>query len=95
MIRQREQGFSLVEVILALGILAGVLISIAGLFIMGSKQVKSGRTSTFRTLPSHQSMVSSRCHPSTRSPATLSCRCDLPIVIGLSLSLSPYLVVFT
>jgi type II secretory pathway pseudopilin PulG len=46
MIRQREQGFSLVEVILALGILAGVLISIAGLFIMGSKQVKSGRTST-------------------------------------------------
>lgn len=41
-----ERGFSLVEVVLALGLLAGVLISISGLFIVGSKQVKSGRTSS-------------------------------------------------
>jgi type II secretory pathway pseudopilin PulG len=41
-----ERGFSLVEVVLALGLLAGVLISIAGLFILAAKQVKSGRTSS-------------------------------------------------
>ncbi len=39
-------GFSLVEVIIAMGLLGGVLISIAGLFIVGGKQVKSGRTSS-------------------------------------------------
>ena len=44
--RHHEKGFSLVEVVLALGLLAGVLISIAGLFILGSKQVESGRTAT-------------------------------------------------
>jgi len=41
-----EGGFSLVEVILALGLLAGVLIAISGLFVVGAKQVKSGRTSS-------------------------------------------------
>lgn len=44
--RTRTDGFSLVEVVVALGLLAGVLISISGLFIIGGKQVKSGRTST-------------------------------------------------
>ena len=41
-----ESGFSLVEVILALGLLAGVLITISGLFIVGAKQVRSGRASS-------------------------------------------------
>lgn len=41
-----ERGFSLVEVALALGLLAGVLIAISGLFVVGAKQVKSGRTSS-------------------------------------------------
>ena len=44
--RTGERGFSLVEVIIALGLLAGVLIAISGLFIVGAKQVKSGRTSS-------------------------------------------------
>lgn len=45
--RERSQsGFSLVEVVIALGLLAGVLISIGGLFVIGGKQVKSGRTSS-------------------------------------------------
>ena len=44
--RTNQQGFSLVEVVLALGLMAGVLISIAGLFILGSKQVESGRTAS-------------------------------------------------
>jgi Tfp pilus assembly protein PilV len=41
-----ERGFSLVEVAIALGLLAGVLIAISGLFVVGAKQVKSGRTSS-------------------------------------------------
>ncbi len=44
--RGRSDGFSLVEVILALGLLAMVLLSIAGLFLLGGRQVKSGRSSS-------------------------------------------------
>jgi type II secretory pathway pseudopilin PulG len=44
--RAAERGFSLVEVVIALGLLAGVLISISGLFIIGAKQVQSGKTSS-------------------------------------------------
>jgi type II secretory pathway pseudopilin PulG len=40
------QGFSLIEVLVAMGLLAGVLIAIGGLFIIGGHQVKSGRTSS-------------------------------------------------
>ena len=39
-------GFSLVEVVLALGLLTGGLVTTAGLFIHGSRQVNSGRAST-------------------------------------------------
>ncbi len=46
MSRRGERGFSLVETVLALGLLAGVLISIAGLFVLGGRQVKSGRTAS-------------------------------------------------
>ena len=44
--RRNENGFSLIEVVIALGLLAGVLIAIAGLFILGGRSVKSGRTSS-------------------------------------------------
>jgi type II secretory pathway pseudopilin PulG len=44
--RAREGGFSLVEVVIAMALLAGVLIAISGLFIIGGAQVKSGRTSS-------------------------------------------------
>jgi type II secretory pathway pseudopilin PulG len=44
--RTGQHGFSLVEVVIALGLLAGVLIAIGGLFIIGGRQVKSGRTSS-------------------------------------------------
>ena len=44
--RAREGGFSLVEVVIAMALLAGVLIAISGLFIIGGSQVKSGRTSS-------------------------------------------------
>jgi type II secretory pathway pseudopilin PulG len=44
--RKHERGTSLVEVTLAMGLLAGVLGSIAGLFIVGAGQVESGRNAT-------------------------------------------------
>ena len=44
--RNDAHGFSLIEVIIALGLLAGVLISVSGLFILGGRSVKSGRTSS-------------------------------------------------
>jgi len=36
-------GFSLVEVVIALGLLAGVLISISGLFVLANRQLDGGR----------------------------------------------------
>ncbi len=44
--RSSERGFSLVEVVIALGLMAGVLISVAGLFVLGGRSVNSGRNST-------------------------------------------------
>lgn len=44
--RSDERGFSLLEVILALGMLAAVLVSTTGLLVMGSYQTKSGRTAS-------------------------------------------------
>ena len=44
--RRGDSGFSLVEVVIAMALLAGVLIAISGLFIIGGAQVKSGRKST-------------------------------------------------
>jgi type II secretory pathway pseudopilin PulG len=48
--RAEESGFSLIEVILAIGILAGVLISIGSMFALGGRQVKSGKTMTEATV---------------------------------------------
>jgi Tfp pilus assembly protein PilV len=46
---EAERGFSLVEVIIAIGVLAGVLISIASMFMLGGRQVKTGKTITQAT----------------------------------------------
>ena len=43
MASRRQAGFSLVEVVVALGLLAAVLISISGLFVLAHKQVDGGR----------------------------------------------------
>lgn len=40
------KGFSLVEVVVALGLLAGVLLSIASLLVLSSRKVNSGRSSS-------------------------------------------------
>jgi len=39
-------GFSLAEVVVALGLLAGVLISVAGLLVLGNRQVNAGRSTS-------------------------------------------------
>ena len=44
-----EQGFSLIEVVIAIGILAGVLLSICSMFILGGRQLKTGKTMTEAT----------------------------------------------
>jgi type II secretory pathway pseudopilin PulG len=44
--RGRQAGFSMVEVLLALGLLGAVLVSIASLFIIGGKRVAQGRERT-------------------------------------------------
>ena len=44
-----EAGFSLIEVVIAIGVLAGVLLSIASMFIMGGRAVKTGKTLTEAT----------------------------------------------
>jgi hypothetical protein len=41
-----DTGFSLAEVMVALGVLASVLISVAGLLVVGNRLVKSGRGSS-------------------------------------------------
>jgi Tfp pilus assembly protein PilV len=46
---QEPEGFSLIEVVIAIGVLAGVLLSIASMFIMGGRQVKTGKTLTEAT----------------------------------------------
>lgn len=42
----RQRGASLVEVTLALGLMAGMLATMAGLFVIGAGQVKKGRASS-------------------------------------------------
>ncbi len=49
-------GFSLIEVILALGLLSGVLISISSMFMLGGRQVKAGKTMTEATAICHDIM---------------------------------------
>jgi len=48
--RRSDRGFSLIEVTIAIGVLASVLLSIASMFIMGGRQVKTGKTITEATV---------------------------------------------
>jgi hypothetical protein len=51
-----ERGFSLVEVVIAIGVLAGVLLSICSMFILGGRQLKTGKTMTEATALAHDIM---------------------------------------
>ena len=53
-----ERGFSLVEVVIAIGVLAGVLLSICSMFILGGRQLKTGKTVTEATTICHAIMES-------------------------------------
>ncbi len=52
------RGFSLVEVVIAIGVLAGVLLSICSMFILGGRQLKTGKTITEATTICHAIMES-------------------------------------
>jgi len=54
--RNGERGFSLVEVVIAIGVLAGVLLSICSMFILGGRQLKGGKTMTEATALAHDLM---------------------------------------
>jgi prepilin-type N-terminal cleavage/methylation domain-containing protein len=41
-----KRGFSLIEVLLSLGLLAGVLVATASLFVVSDRSVKGGRTAS-------------------------------------------------
>ena len=49
MFEERQSGFSLLEVIIALGMLAGVLIAIGSMLILGGRQIRAGRNLTAAT----------------------------------------------
>jgi prepilin-type N-terminal cleavage/methylation domain-containing protein len=55
---KQEKGFSLVEVIIAIGVLSGVLVSISSMFLLGGRQVKVGKTMTMATAICHDIMES-------------------------------------
>ena len=54
--RRQESGFSLIEVLVGLGVLAGALLSIGSMFILGARQLKAGRTMTEATVLTHDMM---------------------------------------
>jgi type II secretory pathway pseudopilin PulG len=47
--RARQGGYSLVEVLISLGILAGVIVAIASMFVLAGTNVKSGKLMTEAT----------------------------------------------
>ena len=55
-IGRAERGFSLIEVMLAIGILSGVMISVSSMFMLGGRQVKAGKTMTQATAICHDIM---------------------------------------
>lgn len=54
--RRTEAGYSLVETLLATGLLAFILVSVSGMFIIGSQNVKSGRELTKATTIANSAM---------------------------------------
>lgn len=47
--RRAERGYSLIEVLVAAGVLGGVLLSISSMFVAGTQSVRSGRDMTRAT----------------------------------------------
>ena len=54
--RRAEDGYSLIECLVAAALLTGVLVSISGLFILGTNSVKSGRELTKATTVANSCM---------------------------------------
>jgi type II secretory pathway pseudopilin PulG len=54
--RRIEAGYSLVETLLAAGLLAFILVSVSGLFVVGGQNVRSGRELTKATTIANSAM---------------------------------------
>ena len=61
--RRAIRGYSLVEVLIASALLAGVLLSISSMFILGSQSVRSGRDLTLATTLANSAMEESLALP--------------------------------
>ena len=48
-VRNEERGYSLVEVLISLGLMAGVMVAICSMFVLGGTYVKSGKQLTQAT----------------------------------------------
>jgi len=51
-----ERGFSLIEVLVSLGLMTGVMVAIASMFVLGGSYVKAGKTLTLATALSQDMM---------------------------------------
>ncbi len=51
-----ERGFSLIEVLVSLGLMTGVMVAVASMFVLGGSYVKSGKTLTTATALSQDMM---------------------------------------
>jgi type II secretory pathway pseudopilin PulG len=47
--KRAEQGYSLVEVLISMGLLAGVMVAVCSMFVLGGTYVKAGRQLTTAT----------------------------------------------
>lgn len=47
--RHGEKGYSLVEVLVSMGLLAGVMVAVCSMFVLGGTYVKAGRQLTTAT----------------------------------------------
>lgn len=54
--RRTEAGYSLIETLLAAGLLAFILVSVSGLFVVGGQNVRSGREMTKATTIANSAM---------------------------------------
>jgi Tfp pilus assembly protein PilV len=76
----RQDGFSLAEVVVALGLLASVLISVAGLLVLGNRQVAGGRSSSEALAVGRDVLEEMKAWPFAEVTAAFASDCTLDAV---------------
>ncbi len=77
MTRREEHGFSLAEVVVALGLLGGVLISMAGLLLLGNQMVTGGRSSSEALAVARDVLEEMKSWNFSQTTARFADACDL------------------